>query len=154
MTQLENVSSILQINILLYSLILGVIYSVIFTFYNSVIILFNKSVKNIILCIFDILFILFCAVSLHLFSLVYSFGKVRLFSVCGVLLGFFIAKLSIGKILSVFICFFINSILIKYFLLVFSIFKNGFAKIYRFFRIYCKKIKHFFKKPQKVVKNT
>lgn len=150
MTVLENVSEWLQISSLFQSFILGVCFEVLFEVFHQVIIRTSNKYKRLSSIICDSIFIFIITVITHNYMLGYSYGKIRFFIILGEIIGFVLCYFTLGRLLRTINNFIIESIFKKFIRLV----KNISIKIYNFICKTLSKIKHFIKKPQKVVKNT
>lgn len=150
MTILENVSEGLQIKILLISLIIGICFELIFEINHQLFSIASKKNKKIVSIIFDTLFVFEFTIFTHAYMLAFSFGKIRFFIILGELIGFIIGYITIGRLFRKLLNF-IHLLFIK------NLYKNLKTFFMRIFHRYCaivSKFKHFFKKPQKVVKKT
>ena len=139
-----NISSEIQINYFLLSLLLGVLLCIVFDFFR-VLRLIGLNGK-ISVFIEDMLFFIIAALSIFVFYMKITDGKFRLIVPISALLGFIIYRLTIGKLLFFCIKKIVN-LIIKLFNFVY---KNITLKVFRFIRKSVKKITQpvaeFFKK--------
>ena len=139
-----NISSEIQINYFLLSLLLGVLLCIVFDFFR-VLRLIGLNGK-ISVFIEDMLFFIIAALSIFVFYMKITDGKFRLIVPISALLGFIIYRLTIGKLLFFCIKNIVN-LIIKFFNFVY---KNITLKVFRFIRKSVKKITQpvaeFFKK--------
>lgn len=89
---LINVSSI---NVGLYSIVLGVLLSVIYDFF-AVFIDLSKNKK--IIFVLDLTFMFICSVLTYLYLIGVNFGVFRAFVIFGELIGFVLYRISLGKL--------------------------------------------------------
>ena len=85
-----------QILVFLYSLVVGVVFAVIYDIFKIIryINITNKKVTFIS----DVIYMLLCAILYFYFSVGFNQGYVRVFTMIGVIVGFFIYVYTIGKI--------------------------------------------------------
>ncbi len=150
MSVLENVSEWLQISSLFQSFILGICFELIFEINHQIIVRTSNKHKRLSSIFCDTIYLFLITVITHNYMIGYSYGKIRFFILFGEIIGFSLCYFTLGRFIRKINDFIIDSVIIK---LVKSI-KKIIIKISTVFCKYLSKIKHFIKKPQKVVKNT
>ena len=85
-----------QTTAFLYSLVLGVALGVVYGVFKAIRTIFFSSRVSVIIC--DILFMLLACMSLFFYSLAMLYGYIRVYVIIGILFGFSVYRLTLGRI--------------------------------------------------------
>ena len=96
MGDILEVSILSQIVVFFFSMVLGLIFGVIFDFFRIIDIIFNATLRRIFFE--DILYFFIMSIMTFIFMLIFNKGDFRVFIVIGELIGFFLWHFTIGRI--------------------------------------------------------
>lgn len=96
MGDILEISILSQVLVFLFSIVLGLIFGVIFDFFRIIDTISNTSLKK--LFFEDILYFFIMSILTFIFMLIFNKGDFRIFIVIGELIGFFLWHFTLGKI--------------------------------------------------------